>query len=59
MKYHAIIIIVDDNNNEITRFIKHEDKQFDLPKTNSIVHDFHLGQLLIPESREMRQFIEE
>ena len=59
MKYHAVIIIVDDNNNEITRMIKEENRQFDLPKTNMIVHEFHIGTLSIPEGQEMCQFIEE
>jgi hypothetical protein len=59
MKYHAIIIIVDDNNSEITRIVKDENRQFDLPKTNMIVHDFYIGKLTIPEGQEMCQFIEE
>ena len=59
MKYHALIIIVDDNNNEITRMIKDEDRQFDVPKTNMIVHAFNIGPLYIPEGREMCQFIED
>lgn len=59
MKYHAVIIIVDDNNNEITRFVKDENGQFVFPKSNMIAHEFHIGTLSIPEGREMCQFIEE
>ena len=57
--YHAVIIIVDDNNNEITRMVKDEDNQFVWPKTNMIVHKFHIGVLSIAGGREMCQFIEE
>lgn len=59
MKYHAIITIVDDNNNEITRTIKHEDNQINLPISNLIIHELHIGTLSIPEGREICQFIEE
>lgn len=59
MKYHAITIIVDDNNNEITRMIHDENRQFVLPKTNVIVHEFTIGTLSIAEGREMCRFIEE
>lgn len=59
MKYHAVITIVDDNNNEITRIVKDEIGQYDLPKTNMVVHEFHIGILSIPEGREMCQFIED
>ena len=59
MKYYAVIIVVDDKNNEITRMVKDEIGQYDLPKTNVIVHEFHIGILSIPEGREMCQFIED
>lgn len=59
MKYHAVIIIVDDNNNEITRMVKDEDNQLNLAISNVIIHELHIGTLSIPEGREMCQFIEE
>lgn len=59
MKYHAIIIIVDDNNNEITRFKSDEYEQINIPPYNMIVHKIFIGGLNIAESREMNQFIED
>lgn len=59
MKYHAIITIVDDNNNEITRMVKEEVRQYEMPKNNVVFHEFFIGALSIPEGREMCQFIEE
>lgn len=59
MKYHAIITIVDDKNNEITRMVKDEDNQIDLSRFNLILHDFHIGSLYIPEGREVCQLFEE
>lgn len=59
MKYHAIITIVDDNNNEITSMVKHECRQFNLSKSNVLVHEIYVGTLSILEGREMCQFIEE
>lgn len=59
MKYHAIITIVDDKNNEITRMVKDEDNQTDLSRFNLILHEFHIGSLSIPEGRELNQLIEE
>ena len=59
MKYHAVIIIVDDDDNEITSIVKDEDSQFVFTKSNMIAHEFHIGTLTIPEGREMCPFIEE
>lgn len=59
MKYHAIIIIVDDNNNEITRFKFDETEQINEPLYNMIVHKIFIGGLNISESKEMHQFIED
>ena len=59
MKYHAVITIVDDNNNEVTSLVKHETRQFEWPKNNVIFHEFYIGTLSIPQGREMCQFIEE
>lgn len=59
MKYHAVITIVDDNNNEITRMIKDEEGQYNLLEKNVIVHEFYIGILSILDGREMCQFIEE
>lgn len=49
MKYHAIITIVDDKNNEITRIAKDEIGQYNLPENNVVVHEFHIGVLSIAE----------
>lgn len=59
MKYHAIVTIVDDKNNVITRMVKDEDNQVNLTRFNLILHEFHIGALSIPEGREVNQLIEE
>lgn len=59
MIYHAIITIVDDKNNVITRMVKDEDNQTDLSRFNLILHEFHIGSLSIPVRRELNQLIEE
>lgn len=59
MKYRAIITIVDDKNNVITTIVKDEERQYEMPKNNMIIHDFHIGFLSIPEGRELNYWIEE
>lgn len=55
MNYHAILIVVDDNNNEITRAVYEEKQQMVMPNTNMIVHDFYIGGLRVPECKEVSQ----
>lgn len=59
MKYRAIIEIVDEKNNVITSMVKEEQRQFEMPKNNVIIHEFFIGALSIPQGREWCQFIEE
>lgn len=59
MKYHAIITIVDDENNEITRIVKDEERRIFLSSNNLIIHEFRIGPFSISECCELRRGMEE